>query len=203
MQVILLESIAKLGKVGDEVRVKNGFGRNFLVPQGKALRATNENRKVFEARRAEIEKENDAKKSEAEKIAKKLEGQFLVITRQAAEDGHLYGSVTSRDVAQGASKLAATQIDAKQVHINKPIKTVGVYSIPVSIHADVDLAVNVSVARTEEEAEELKQAFLNPSKKEEAAEEEQLSKEERKVALEEAKAEEASAETETNEADAE
>lgn len=162
MQVILLESIAKLGKVGEEVRVKSGFGRNFLIPQGKALRATNENRQVFESKRAEIEKANEAKKSEASKIAKKIDDKFISVIRQAGEDGHLYGSVTSRDIAAAVTELAGSEVNHKQVVINKPIKTVGVYVQAVDLHADVPAAVNVIVARVEGEVEQLKQAFLNP-----------------------------------------
>jgi large subunit ribosomal protein L9 len=162
MQVILLESISKLGSVGQEVRVRSGFGRNYLIPQEKALRATNENRKLFEARRAEIEKANDQKKSAAQKVAEKVDGKFITLVRQAGEDGHLYGSVTSRDIATQASALAGTEINHKQVIINKPIKTVGVYVQPISLHADVAVSVNVIVARVEGEADLLKDAFLNP-----------------------------------------
>ncbi len=170
MQVILLESIAKLGSVGQEVRVRNGFGRNFLIPLGKALRATNENRKQFEARRSEIEKANDAKKAEAAAIAKKIEGNFITVIRQAGEDGHLYGSVSPRDISAEVTKLAGSEISHKQVIINKPIKTVGVYVQPIALHADVPVSVNVIVARVEGEAEQLKEAFLNP----EASEEKQV-----------------------------
>ena len=170
MQVILLESVAKLGSVGDEVRVKSGFGRNFLIPQGKALRATNENRKTFEARRGEIEKANEAKKDEAAKIAKKINDKFISVIRQAGEDGHLYGSVTSRDIATAATELAGVEINHKQVVINKPIKTVGVYVQPIALHADVPASVNVIVARVDGEVEQLKEAFLNPESEDEAPE---------------------------------
>lgn len=170
MQVILLESVAKLGSVGDEVRVKSGFGRNFLIPQGKALRATNENRKTFEARRGEIEKANEAKKDEAAKIAKKINDKFISVIRQAGEDGHLYGSVTSRDIATAATELAGVEINHKQVVINKPIKTVGVYVQPIALHADVPASVNVIVARVDGEVEQLKEAFLNPESEDEAQE---------------------------------
>lgn len=218
MQVILLESVAKLGKVGEEVRVKPGFGRNFLIPQGKALRATNENRQVFETKRAEIEKANEAKKSEAAKIAKKIDDKFITVIRQAGEDGHLYGSVTSRDIAAAVTELAGVEINHKQVVINKPIKTVGVYVQAVDLHADVPAAVNVVVARVDGEVEQLKEAFLNPEsnkdheditaevKKDAAAKievksDEEIAAEEEKKAAAAEKSEEVASEEESKEGD--
>ncbi len=165
MQVILLERARNLGNVGDLVKVKNGYARNYLIPQQKALRATDENMKEFEARRAQIEKENASKKSEAEKLSGKLEGQFLVLIRQAGEDGRLYGSVAARDISALASELAGEEVARGQVVQFTPIKTLGIYPVKISLHGDVTVSVNINVARSSDEAETARKEFLSPKKK--------------------------------------
>jgi len=166
MEVILLERNANLGNVGDLVKVKNGFGRNFLLPQGKALRATEQNKKEFEARKAQIEKENVDKKKEAEKSSSKVEGQFLVLIRQAGEDGRLYGSVSSKDISDSASSVSGLEIKRSQVVQFTPVKALGVYTIKISLHPEVVVSVHVNVARSTGEAEIAKKEFLNPANKE-------------------------------------
>lgn len=152
MQVILLERIERLGKIGDEVRVKNGFGRNFLIPQGKALVANDRNRKRFEAEREAIEARNEAARAAAQTDAEKLEGAVFVLIRQAGETGHLYGSVSARDVAD-AAEAAGHQVPRNGVRLDKPIKSIGMFDVSVRLHAEVDVKVQVNVARSNEEAE--------------------------------------------------
>lgn len=171
MQIILLESIDKLGKVGDEVTVKNGFARNYLLPQNKALRANNENRKVFESKRAELEKLNADKQTAAETTHKKIDNSFHIIIRQAGEDGRLYGSVNARDIAAVLTE-AKYDIDKSQIALDKPIKYLGVFPTKLSLHSEISAVVNVNVARNKDEAEEAKKEFLNPSKKPEEQSEE-------------------------------
>jgi large subunit ribosomal protein L9 len=154
MEVILLERVAKLGQMGDVVRVRDGFGRNFLLPQGKALRATKDNRARFETMKAELETRNLERRGEAEKVAEKLNGKGFVVLRQAAETGQLYGSVTSRDIValldQGGFAVERTQI-----MINAPIKTIGIHPVPVALHPEVESSITVTVARSADEAERL------------------------------------------------
>jgi large subunit ribosomal protein L9 len=152
MQIILLERISKLGQMGDVVRVKDGFGRNFLLPQGKALRATKENRERFEGMKAELEARNLERRSEAEKVAEKLDGKSFIVVRQAAETGQLYGSVSSRDIAALLGE-GGFKVERSQVVLNTPIKGIGLYSVPVALHPDVQSTVKVTVARSVEEAE--------------------------------------------------
>ena len=163
MDVILLERIEKLGNVGDSVKVKSGYARNYLIPQNKALRATKENIAYFEARKSEIEKDLAEKKKGADKIAKKLEGQFLTLIRQAGEDDRLYGSVTARDVAKAANDQDI-ELSHKEVKLLKPVKYLGVYEVKAVLHSDVIVSVHINVARSADEAEEAKKEFLNPSK---------------------------------------
>ena len=152
MQVILLERVESLGTIGDEVKVRDGFARNFLLPQKKALRATDANRKVFEGRRAELEAKNAEAKAAAEKASKKIDGESYVLIRQAGEAGQLYGSVSSRDIADEIAK-AGGKIDRNAVVLDKPIKTVGVYDVRVRLHAEVYATVKANVARSTDEAE--------------------------------------------------
>jgi large subunit ribosomal protein L9 len=152
MQVILLERIERLGKIGDEVRVKNGFARNFLIPQGKALIANDRNRKRFELEREAIEARNAAARDAAKTEAEKLEGAAFVLIRQAGETGHLYGSVSARDIAE-AAEAAGHKVDRSAVRLDKPIKTIGLFDIAIRLHAEVSVKVQVNVARTPEEAE--------------------------------------------------
>lgn len=179
MQVILLERIEKLGSVGDVVTVKNGYARNFLLPKSKCLRATDDNIAYFEAEKAKIKAENEKKRQAAEALAKKLENVFVTILRQAGEDGRLFGSVASRDVSDAVSQLPKSDIvvDRSQVAIDRPIKYLGVYPLKIKMHPEVDATVNVIVARTEGEAAEEKNRFLNPTKeseKKEPSEDEEL-----------------------------
>ena len=152
MQVILLERIDRLGKIGDEVRVKNGFARNFLIPQGKALIANDKNRKRFEAEREAIEARNAAARDAAKTEAEKLEGAIFVLIRQAGETGQLYGSVSARDIAEAAD-AAGYKVDRAAVRLDKPIKAIGLTEVSVRLHAEVSVKVQVNVARSQEEAE--------------------------------------------------
>ena len=152
MQVILLERVENLGVIGDEVKVRDGFARNFLLPQKKALRATDANRKTFEARRAEIEARNAEARAEAEKASGKVDGSSYVLIRQAGEAGQLYGSVSSRDIADEIVKSGAA-IDRGAVVLDKPIKTIGLHDVRIRLHAEVYASVKVNVARSADEAE--------------------------------------------------
>ncbi len=154
MEVILLERVAKLGQMGEVVRVKDGFARNYLLPRGKALRATDENRSRFETMKVELEARNLELKSEAEKVASKLNGQSFTVLRQAAEGGQLYGSVTPRDIAALASDKGFT-LSRSQLALNAPIKTIGLHKVPVILHPEVEVSINVTVARNADEAERI------------------------------------------------
>jgi large subunit ribosomal protein L9 len=151
MDVILLERIAKLGQMGDVVRVRDGYARNFLLPQGKALRSTEANRKRFEADRSQLEARNLDRKKDAEAVAVKLNGQSFVVIRQAGETGQLYGSVSPRDLAEAMDK-AGFKIDRNQVALNTPIKSIGLHPVTIQLHPEVDASVTVNVARSEDEA---------------------------------------------------
>lgn len=152
MQIILLERVEKLGQMGDEVTVKAGFARNFLLPKGKALRANAANRKLFESRRAEIEAENLKRREEAEKVAAKVEGKKVVLIRQAGDTGQLYGSVAPRDVAVALADEGVT-VARSQIMLDRPIKTLGLHKVRVALHPEVIIMVDVNVARTADEAE--------------------------------------------------
>ncbi|MBD8892743.1 50S ribosomal protein L9 [Roseibium litorale] len=151
MQVILLERIAKLGQMGDTVRVRDGFARNFLLPQGKALRANKANLAKFEAERAQLEARNLERRQEAEAVAAKMDGQSLTVIRSAGETGQLYGSVATRDIADGLTAAGFT-IVRSQVDLRTPIKTIGLHSVAISLHPEVEVTVTVNVARSEDEA---------------------------------------------------
>jgi large subunit ribosomal protein L9 len=152
MQVILLERVEKLGQIGDEVKVKDGFARNYLLPKKKALRATEKNRTFFETQRAQLETRNLEKKSEAEKVAKKLEGKTFVLLRQAGDRGQLYGSVSPRDISDIIT-AGGFSVDRTQVPLDKAIKTIGLVPVSVVLHPEVRVTVTVNVARTDDEAE--------------------------------------------------
>jgi len=151
MKVILLERVGRTGHIGDEVLVKDGFARNFLLPQGKALRATEANRKRFQAERQTIEQRNSERREAAAGIAQGLNGKTVVMIRQAGETGQLYGSVNSRDIAEALS-AAGTPVARSQVTLIEPIKAIGVHVVPLHLHAEVEVTVNVNVARSEDEA---------------------------------------------------
>ena len=152
MQVILLERVEKLGQMGEVVKVKDGYARNFLLPRKKAMRATTANREYFQGQKAQLEARNLAAKGEAEKIAKKLDGQNFTIIRQAGDRGQLYGSVSPRDVADAMEK-GGFKIDRHQVNISVAIKSVGLVTLPVVLHPEVKVNIVINVARSEDEAE--------------------------------------------------
>jgi large subunit ribosomal protein L9 len=152
MEVILLERIEKLGQMGEEVNVKTGFARNYLLPKNKAVRATDENRKRFQEQRVQLEARNLERKAEAEKVAEPLKGLSVVLIRQAGESGQLYGSVNARDIAQAVTEAGAS-IGRQQVSLSAPIKALGMHSVSVNLHPEVAIEVTVNVARSPDEAE--------------------------------------------------
>ena len=152
MQVILLERVEKLGQMGDEVRVKDGFARNYLLPQKKALRATKANREYFQTQKSQLEAHNLDRKKDAEAVAKKLEGQRFVLLRQAGDRGQLYGSVSPRDISDIITAGGFT-VSRTQVPLDKAIKTIGLFPVGVVLHPEVRVNVTINVARTEDEAE--------------------------------------------------
>ncbi|MBE1236539.1 50S ribosomal protein L9 [Phaeovibrio sulfidiphilus] len=151
MDIILLERIEKLGFMGDIVKVKDGYARNYLLPQKKALRNTKENRAIFEARRVELEALNLKRREEAQEIAKRAEGMSILMIRQASEGGQLYGSVTARDITD-ALKSEGLTVSRQQIQLHHPIKDLGNHEIRISLHPEVVVTVSVAIARTEEEA---------------------------------------------------
>jgi len=153
VEVILLERIEKLGQMGDVVNVKTGFARNYLLPQNKALRKTKQNLSRFESQRVQLEADNLTRKNEAEKIARKLENMNITIIRAAGETGQLYGSVTSRDIAENVTK-AGISINKNQVILNRALKVLGLEPIRISLHPEVSVEVTANIARNKEEAEQ-------------------------------------------------
>ena len=197
MEVILLERVEKLGAIGDVVKVKDGFARNFLLPNKKALRANESNRKLFEASRERIEKDNADKRADAEKASKGVDGKTVQLIRQASNTGQLYGSVSARDIVEALDADGA-KVTKSQVVLDRPIKAIGVHEVRVALHPEVSVTVKVNVARSPEEADLQAQGVdvLAQMFEEEAA----------PVAVEElaeAQAEEAGAEAEATEAPAE
>jgi large subunit ribosomal protein L9 len=152
MEVILLERVARLGQMGEVVRVKDGYARNYLLPQGKALRANEANKKRFESERVHLEARNLERRQEAESVSTKVNGQRFVIIRQAGETGQLYGSVSARDIAEGMA-AAGTTIARNQVALNQPIKTIGLHAVKIALHPEVEATITVNVARSDDEAE--------------------------------------------------
>ncbi|MEM9289980.1 MAG: 50S ribosomal protein L9 [Pseudomonadota bacterium] len=152
MDIILLERVENLGQMGEIVSVKPGYARNFLLPQGKALRANDQNKAYFEAKRQDIEADNLAKKKDAEGTAKLLEGKRVVLLRQAGDSGQLYGSVSARDVAQALAE-DGVKVTRQQVSLTAPIKTLGLHGVRVVLHPEVDVLIETNVARTADEAE--------------------------------------------------
>lgn len=152
MQIILLERVARLGQMGDVVNVKDGFARNFLLPQGKALRANEANRKKFETQRTDLEARNLERKKEAEAVAEKLDGKIFTVIRSAAETGQLYGSVSTRDIVE-ALDADGFKIGRNQVELNQPIKTIGLTNVAIALHPEVEVTVTMNVARSSDEAE--------------------------------------------------
>ena len=152
MEIILLERVAKLGQMGEVVRVKPGFARNYLLPQKKAVRATKDNIARFETQRAQLEAQNLKRREEAERVAERVGGLSVVIIRQAGESGSLYGSVSARDIANACTE-AGLSIGRQQVVLNQPIKTLGLTAVRIDLHPEVHIPVTVNVARSPEEAE--------------------------------------------------
>ena len=159
MEVILLERVGKLGQMGEVVRVKDGYARNFLLPKGKALRATAENRKRFETMKTQLEARNLELKSEADKVGSKLNGQTVTVLRQASETGQLYGSVSTRDVAELLTN-GGFSVNRNQIQLNAPIKLIGVHKVPVALHPEIEVTITVYVARNADEAGRLARGGL-------------------------------------------
>ena len=154
MEVILLERVAKLGQMGEVVRVKDGYARNFLLPKGKALRATDDNKKRFESMKTQLEAQNLEQRGEAEKVGSKLDGQTFRVLRQASEAGQLYGSVSTRDIAVMVTDKGFT-VNRNQIQLNAPIKLIGTHKVPVALHPEVEVMITLFVARNADEAERL------------------------------------------------
>jgi large subunit ribosomal protein L9 len=153
MEIILLERIEKLGAIGDIVTVKDGYARNFLLPNKKALRSNNANKRVFEANRAKIEADNAARRSDAEQAAEGVNGKQIILIRQSSNAGHLYGSVAVRDVVEALHADGVTNVSKAMVVLERPIKTLGVFDVKVALHPEVAVTITVNVARSPEEAE--------------------------------------------------
>ena len=174
MEVILLERIARLGQMGDVVRVRDGYARNFLLPQGKALRSNEDSRKRFESERVHFEARDLERRQEAEGVAAKLQGQAFVLVRQAGETGQLYGSVTTRDLAE-AMEAGGFAVNRSQIALNQPIKTIGMHEVRIDLHAEVAAHIVANVARSDDEAarqargENVTQAGAGDSDDDEAA----------------------------------
>jgi large subunit ribosomal protein L9 len=152
MEVILLERIARLGQMGDVVRVKDGYARNYLLPRGKALRANEANKKRFESDRSHLEARNLERRQEAEAVTGRLAGQTFVVIRQAGETGQLYGSVSARDIVD-AMEGAGTSVARNQVALNQPIKAIGLHQVKIVLHPEVETSITINVARSDDEAE--------------------------------------------------
>jgi large subunit ribosomal protein L9 len=155
MEVILLERVAKLGQMGEVVRVKDGFARNFLLKRGKALRATADNKSKFEGMKAELEANNLKAKGEAAKVAEKIDGRDIVVIRQASESGQLFGSVTVRDIVEALAADGIT-VNRPQVWLDSPIKVIGQQKVTIAVHPEVETSITVTVARSADEAERIK-----------------------------------------------
>jgi large subunit ribosomal protein L9 len=154
MEVILLERVVKLGQMGEVVRVKDGYARNFLLPKGKALRATKDSRAKFENMKAQLEVRNLELKSDADKVSAKLDGQSFVVIRQASETGQLYGSVSPRDIV-GILTTGGFTVSRGQISLNTPIKTIGLHKVPVALHPEIEVAITINVARSADEAQRI------------------------------------------------
>jgi large subunit ribosomal protein L9 len=171
MEVILLERIARLGQMGDVVRVKDGFARNFLLPRGKALRATDENRTRFETMKADLQARSFAMKSDAAGVAEKLNGKSFTVLRQASEAGQLFGSVSPRDLVRLISE-AGFPVNRNQIALNTPIKTIGQHAVPLALHPEIESSITVIVARNNDEAERIARGEDVTQRREEPSEEE-------------------------------
>jgi large subunit ribosomal protein L9 len=155
MEVILLERVGRLGHMGDIVRVKDGFARNFLLPKGKALRATKENRAKYEGMKADLEVRNVEMRGEAQKVGGGLDGKSFVVVRQASDAGQLYGSVSGRDLATILNDAGFTSVTRGQIALNAPIKTIGLHKVPLALHPEIEASITINVARSTDEAERI------------------------------------------------
>jgi len=155
MEVILLERVGRLGHMGDVVRVKDGFARNFLLPKGKALRATKENKAKYEGMKAELEARNTEMRGDAQKVGGGLDGKSFVVIRQASETGQLYGSVSGRDIAAILNEGGFKSVTRSQIAIHAPIKSIGLHKVPVALHPEVEIMITINVARSADEAERI------------------------------------------------
>lgn len=198
MEVILLERIERLGQMGDVVKVKPGFARNFLLPQRKALRASKENMASFESQRTQLEAQNLERRSEAEAVAKKIDGLTVILIRQAGDSGQLYGSVNTRDIAAAVSEAGAT-VERHQVVMDRVIKVLGLHSVKVRLHPEVSVTVMANVARSAEEAKIQAETGHMVSAEEQHAREEAAAE----AIIAEVEAKEAADDTESGEADEE
>ena len=160
MQIILTETMAKLGRIGDEVEVRDGFARNFLIPQGKALRASKANRELFVTIKKEIEKANVEKHNLANRLVAKLNGVIIDMIRQAGDDGKLFGSISARDISNALNDLKFQEITRNHIVIDNPIKFIGTYDIKISLYAEIYATVHLNVARTEDEASEARKKIV-------------------------------------------
>ena len=203
MEVILLERVGKLGQMGDVVKVKDGYARNFLLPRGKALRATTDNKSKFEGMKGDLQVKSNEAKGVAGKLANKVDGKTYVVIRQASETGQLFGSVSTRDIATLVSTEGA-EVGRTQVMLNAPIKSIGQYKVPLELHPDVEATVIVTVARSEAEAERIARGEDVTTRREEAEEDAAaaLAAAEALFDKEETQTEGEEAEAETAEADA-
>lgn len=183
MEVILLEKIGKLGHLGDKVNVKDGYARNFLIPTGKALRVTKANLEMFEARKVELAKASEEAKKVASVLSSKIKGKSFVVIRQAGDTGHLYGSVSTRDLS-AVLKASGADVDYTKITIDTPIKEIGIYEVKVALHPEIIDTIKVNVARSEEEA---KVAEVNAEKARKLAEEKALKAKAEEKAAKEAK----------------
>ena len=181
MQIILLERVPKLGQMGDVVAVKPGYARNFLIPQGKALRATKAAIGDFEQRRGQLEARNLELKENAQKMAVKVDGQSVVVLRQASETSQLYGSVNPRDIAAAFTE-AGVSLDRQQIRLDEPLKTLGLHQVTVALHPEVEVTVTVNVARSKEEAD-MQAGVVAPTPDEEEEAEPEMSLEDELAAL--------------------
>jgi large subunit ribosomal protein L9 len=204
MEVILLERVGKLGQMGDVVKVKDGYARNFLLPRGKALRATTDNKSKFDGMKGDLQVKSNEAKGVAGKLANKVDGKTYVVIRQASETGQLFGSVSTRDIATLISTEGA-EVGRTQVMLNAPIKSIGQYKVPLELHPDVEATVTVTVARSEAEAERIARGEDVTTRREDADEDAAaaLAAAEALFDKEETQTEGEEAEAETAEADAE
>lgn len=182
MEVILLERVGRLGTVGDIVTVKDGYARNYLIPQQKVLRANAANKALFQERKEQIEAENQQKRDAAGSIAAKADNLIVVLIRQSGEDGRLFGSVNARDIADAIVAAGIEGVKREHIILSNPIKSIGLHPVQVNLHAEVRVKVNINVARTETEAAEAARNFLKKDKKEEVVAEEVAAPEEASAA---------------------